>query len=67
MLAVDTTIRLAILRQNLDVVRRIHASAVKRRKVGLVADEAARIDWIERHIAELEAQARQDEEIAQAV
>jgi hypothetical protein len=67
MLAVDTTTRLAILRQNLDVVRRIHASAMKRRNVDLVADEAARIAWIERHIAELEAQARQDAERAQAV
>lgn len=66
MLAVDTTTRLAILRQNLDVVRRIHASAVKRRKIDLMADEAARIDWIERHIAELEAQSRRETESAQS-
>jgi hypothetical protein len=62
MLTVDPTIRLAILRQNLDVVRRIHAAAVKRRKVGLMADEAARIAWIEQHIAELEAEARREAE-----
>ena len=62
MLAADTTLTLAILRQNLHVVRLIHASAVRRRKPSLVASEAERIAWIERHIAELEAQARHDAE-----
>lgn len=65
--AVDIPIRLAILRQNLDVVKGIHASAMKRRKVGLVADEAARIAWIEQHIAELEAEERRKAESAQLV
>jgi hypothetical protein len=35
---------------------------VKRRKASLVADEAARIAWIEQYIAELEAQSRREAE-----
>ena len=60
MLAADPTLTLAILRQNLHVVRLIHASAVRKRKPDLAASEAARIAWIEQHIAELEAQASQE-------
>ena len=59
MLAADPTLTLTILRQNLHVVRLIHASAVRKRKPGLAASEAARIVWIEQRIAELAAQASQ--------
>ena len=62
MLAADTTLTLTILRQNLHVVRLIHASAVRKRKLGLVASEAERIVWLERQIAELEAQSIQEAE-----
>ena len=57
--AADPALTLAILRQNLHVVRLIHASALRKRNGRLAASEAARIAWIERHIAELEAEACQ--------
>lgn len=56
MLAADPTLTLAILRQNLHVVRLIHASALRKRNHRLATSEAERIAWIERQIADLEAE-----------
>ncbi len=58
--AARAMVTLSILRHNLQVAQFIQESAQRRKQFLLIANEAERIAWIQRRIAELEAQVGRD-------